>query len=456
MARISISDSIYFIVVMLLGVLLMFWTFFTYFALILNLVNYTSFFVNFSTLILLVFLILLIMRYFILLWASYKQHRESLRFYDETKEGFIPSVSILVPAHNEGAGIEGAIQSLLEIHYPFVEIVVINDGSTDDTLNRANKWSGTYRNAKVVVVNSIVNIGKAEALNLGIKNSTGEIIVCMDGDSRLDPESIIKGVAHFRDKNVAAVAGNVKIINRNKIITKLQALEYIEGLNLVRRAQGYYQCVNIIPGPMGFFRRTSLEAVGGYEADTFAEDCDLTVKMLSNGMQINYEPGAVSWTEAPESIFGLTTQRYRWTRGILQAIRKHKKSLWGFRSSGFINTLVLWYMIFESVVWPIMNIFGNIFFLFVAFWYGAVNLLILWWIILTFLDVIAALHCVSMEEEELNLITYSVFYRVFFILAIDVTKLLSTFEEMFGLRMTWGSIERKGRIVNPAEIEVTK
>jgi poly-beta-1,6-N-acetyl-D-glucosamine synthase len=452
MARISISDSIYFFVVLLLGLFLMIWTFLAYFALILNLMNITSFFVNFSTVILLVFLILLIMRYFILLWASYKQHRESLDYYDELKEEFVPSVSILVPAHNEGAGIEGAIQSLLEIHYPFVEIIVINDGSTDDTLVRANKWSGTYRNAKVVVVNSKVNVGKAEALNLGIKNSTGEIVVCMDGDSRLDPESILKGVSHFRDKDVSAVAGNVKIINRNKVITKLQALEYIEGLNLVRRAQGYYQCVNIIPGPMGFFRRTSLEAVGGYESDTFAEDCDLTVKMLSHGMLINYEPGAISWTEAPETITGLITQRYRWTRGILQALRKHKSTLWSFKRSGVINSIVLWYMIFESVVWPIMNIFGNIFFLFVAFWYGAVNLLILWWIILTFLDVIAALHCVSMEEEELELVVYSVLYRVFFILAIDVTKLLSTFEEIIGVKMTWGSIERKGRIANPKEM----
>jgi poly-beta-1,6 N-acetyl-D-glucosamine synthase len=445
MARIKLSDTIYTIIVLLLGILLLIWAIIAYFALLLNLLNVTSLFVNFSTIILLMFLIILIIRYFLLLWASYRQHRESLVIDSQLTEDFTPTVSILVPAHNEGQGIEAAIQSLLEIHYPQLEIVVINDGSTDDTLTRAVKWAGTYRNATVKVVDTKENIGKAEALNLGIKNSSGEIVVCMDGDSRLESDSIIRGVVHFKDPKVAAVAGNVKIINRINLITKLQALEYIEGLNLVRRAQGYYQCVNIIPGPMGFFRRTALEEVGGYESDTYAEDCDLTVKMLSYGMEINYEPGAVSWTEAPESIVGLITQRYRWTRGILQAVRKHQHSLLHFRKSGFINSIVLWYMIFESVIWPFLNIFGNIFFLFVAFWYGAINLLILWWMILTLLDTIAALHTVSMEEEELELVLYAIPYRLFFILAIDVAKLLSTFEEILGIRMSWGRIERKGR-----------
>ncbi len=446
MARVKFADTLYFLLVFIVGVLLMLLAMFTYVALLLNIQNLTSFFINFSTVILLLFLILLIVRYFLLLWASYRQHKESLKAAKNYDDNFTPSVTLLVPAHNESAGIDGAVQSLLELQYPFLEILIINDGSTDDTLERALKWAGVYKSAEIKVINTPQNIGKAEALNLGISKATGEIIVCMDGDSRLESQSIMRGVAHFIDPKVAAVAGNVKIINRVNFMTKLQTLEYIEGLNLVRRAQGYFQCVNIIPGPMGFFRKSVLDEVGGYESDTFAEDCDLTVKMLTAGYLINYEPEAIAWTEAPETVNGLVTQRYRWTRGILQSIRKHKYSLWHVKQSGLINSVVLWYMVFEAVVWPIMNIFGNIFFLIVAFWYGAVHLLILWWIILTLLDSIAALHTVSMEEEELSLVFYSVAYRAFFVLAIDVTKILASFEELIGVTMTWGTIERRGRI----------
>lgn len=448
MARVKIGDSIYFAAVLLLGLGLAVWTIVIYFAILVNILHITSVFVNLSTVFLLLFLILLIGRYFLLIWSSYRQHRESLAGKHYQPGGFTPPATILVPAHNEGPGIEGAIQSLLELNYPFLEILVINDGSTDDTAARARRWAGRYRNAVLRVIDTGENIGKAQALNLGIKNARHEFIVCMDGDSRLDSQSVMRGIAHFADESVAAVAGNVKIINRNNFLTRLQSLEYIEGLNLVRRAQGYFQCVNIIPGPMGFFRRSILEEVGGYESDTFAEDCDLTVKILSRGYFINYEPEAVSWTEAPESINGLITQRYRWTRGILQSLRKHKFTLFHFRRATFINTAVLWYMVFESVIWPFMNIFGNIFFLFIAFWYGAVHLLILWWLILTMLDMIAALHTISMEEEELSLVFYAIPYRAVFILAVDVTKLLSTFEEILGIRMSWGRIERRGRIAS--------
>jgi cellulose synthase/poly-beta-1,6-N-acetylglucosamine synthase-like glycosyltransferase len=358
---------------------------------------------------------------------------------------FTPTVTILVPAHNEGSSIEAAIQSLLEVVYPDLEILVINDGSTDDTLECASRWAGAYRSATVRVIDTGVNVGKAEALNIGLENTTREVVVVMDADSRLEPQSILKGVAHFINPEVVAVAGNVKIINRVNFITKLQTLEYLLGLNLVRRAQGYFQCVNIIPGPMGFFRRDVLLELGGYDSDTYAEDCDLTLKMLARGQRVNYEPDAISWTECPENISGLITQRYRWTRGILQALKKNKTSFFHIKKSGFVNSFMLWYMLFEAIAWPIMNIFGNLFFLFVAGYYGAINLLILWWLILVLLDMTGALHTVTFEEEELSLVFYSIPYRMFFIFGVDITKVLATFEELINVGMSWGSIERRGR-----------
>lgn len=446
MDRIRLRDLIYFLAIATLGLFLAGWTTLTYLAILANIRDLPSAFVSVSTGILVAFLILLLVRYLILVWTSFAQHFESLKFDEEMRDKvFTPSVSILVPAYNEGVSIEAAIQSLLEVVYPDLEILVINDGSSDNTLECASKWAGAYRSATVRVIDTGVNVGKAEALNIGLEHSDRDVVVVMDADSRLEPQSIMKGVAHFINPEVVAVAGNVKIINRVNLLTKLQTLEYLLGLNLVRRAQGYFQCVNIIPGPMGFFRREVLLELGGYDSDTFAEDCDLTLKMLARGQRVNYEPEAISWTECPENINGLITQRYRWTRGILQALKKNKSSFFHIKKSGFVNSFMLWYMLFEAIAWPIMNIFGNIFFLFVAGYYGAINLLILWWLILVLLDMTGALHTITFEEEELSLVFYSVPYRMFFIFGIDITKVLATFEEIINVGMSWGSIERVGR-----------
>src|ERR1044072_4254662 len=112
------------------------------------------------------------------------------------------------------------------------------------------------------------NSGKADTLNYGIRRSKAPVVVCMDSDSGLTPAALRHAVRHFNDPHVGPVAGNVKVINRHNIWTKLQALEYIEGLNIVRKAQAFWRSVNVIPGPIGIFRRTAIEATGGYENDT--------------------------------------------------------------------------------------------------------------------------------------------------------------------------------------------
>jgi hypothetical protein len=138
-------------------------------------------------------------------------------------------------------------------------------------------------------------------------------------------------------------------------------------------------------------------------------------------------------------------QRYRWSRGILQALRKQKQHL--FHPSGVITTpLSLWYMIFEGLVWPAMNIFANLFFVYIALMFGMQKLLVLWWLLLTLLDVLIAVHAILMEKEDMRLAMYSVFYRFFYILIIDVTKVFATLEELVGLDMSWGKLARKGRI----------
>ncbi len=402
-----------------------------------------TFVVRLSVVTLVLFLIILIARYFTLLWFGYLHHVEAVSA--EVPNGVeYPPVSLIVPAYNEGKVIEGALGSLLKLDYPRYEIIVVDDGSSDDTLANASRVAGEYSNCRVRV-STKSNGGKASALNAGLAMAEYPIVLCMDADAKLEPQTIKAAVAHFRDPSVGAVAGNVKVVNRVNIWTRLQALEYVEGLNMARRAQGFLNAVNIVPGPVGLFRRELLIALGGYDRDTFAEDTDLTLKILTAGWKIRYEPRSVAWTEAPERLVDLIQQRYRWTRGILQALGKHKRTFFSP-----LPDVPLWLSLlqmgFEAVVWPAMNVYGHLFFAYVAVAFGMSEMLLAWWVLLTLLDLVAALATVGMEEEQLTLVPYALIYRFFFILLIDVVKLCSTVEEALNLRMSWGKLERVGRI----------
>ncbi|HEX5817484.1 MAG TPA: glycosyltransferase family 2 protein [Gemmatimonadales bacterium] len=393
---------------------------------------------------LLVFLVLLVARYLSLMWLGYLHHLEA-RVADPTPEGtWLPPVTILVPCYNEGAVIARAIESLLELDYPMFEVLVIDDGSTDDTREAVAPLEGRHGDVTVRLV-SKGNGGKASALNTGIALARHDYILAMDGDSRLTRDTLRAAMRHFGDPRVGAVAGNVKVTNRRNLWTKLQALEYIEGLNMARRAQGFLRAVNIIPGPIGIFRRDVLLAVGGYDTDTYAEDADLTLKLLTAGWHIAYEDRAIAWTEAPEQLLDLLKQRYRWTRGILQALRK-RASFLVLPRHGFGVWLSVNLMFFEGIVWPAVNILGNGLFAVLAIRSGAGEMVLFWWLLLTMLDVVAAVYTVAMEEEELSLVLYAVVYRFVFINIIDVAKLMATVEEFLGVRMSWGKLERAGRL----------
>ena len=390
---------------------------------------------------LLAFLILLVVRYVVLLWLSYL-HLLGTRA-DEGGGAVDASVSILVPAFNEGPVIEAAIRSLLELDWPSFEIIVIDDGSTDDTYDRARALEGTYGAATVRVVRKH-NAGKASALNTGLAVASSPFVLCMDADSRLERHTVRRAMRHFADPRIGAVAGNVKVVNRGTLWTRLQALEYIQGLNLPRRAQGFLRVVNIIPGPIGVFRRHVLAQVGGYDTDTFAEDADVTIKILGAGWQIVYEEGAVAWTEAPETVHDLLKQRYRWTRGILQSLRK--RADWLGRPRGDVAVWIsLQALLFEAIVWPVVNVVGNLLFAIAALSLGAASMVLHWWLLLTMLDLAAALHTVAMEEEDITLVPLAIPYRFFFITLIDVAKMFATVEEFARVRMTWGKLERLGR-----------
>ena len=402
--------------------------------------------VEYATIVaLVIFLFVLLIRYFGILSLAYLYLNE---YTFKPSKNYFPFVSIIVPVFNEARVIRDSINSLLKLNYSNYEIVIVNDGSTDSTKEVAESLVG-YRKGKLSDIKvSLINQpngGKSRALNAGIKHSNAEIILCMDGDSQLAPESVRLAVRHFEDPGIGAVAGNVKVLNRNKFLTDLQALEYIEGLNMARSAQSYIRLVNIIPGPIGIFRKKAIVESGYYSNDTFAEDADLTLKILANGWKIYYEPASVSYTEAPASLQQLLKQRYRWTRGIIQSIRKHKRLMIN-PSINFGDTFILWTMFYEALIWPAMNIAANLFFIIAAVAFGFSYLIFFWWAGLALLDLITALYCIAVEKEEFRLVAYAIIYRMFFILIIDICKAMSTIEEFLGIKMTWGKLDRVGTV----------
>lgn len=394
---------------------------------------------------LVVFLFILIFRYFSVLIMAYLY---VTKYTVEEKNGYYPFVSIIVPVYNEGIVVKDSIDSLLELDYHNYEIIIVNDGSSDNTAEVAETLVGWQQGRSSQVKISLINKpngGKSKALNAGIQYSEADFVLCMDGDSQLSSNTLKMAVRHFMDPAVGAVAGNVKVLNRRKFFTDLQALEYVEGLNMARSAQGFLKMVNIIPGPIGIFRKKAIQEVGYYCSDTFAEDADLTLKILAAGWKINYEPNSIAITEAPQKLHQLLKQRYRWTRGIIQAIKKHKHHIYN-PTTNFNNTLVLWSMVYESLIWPAMNIFANLFFITVALMYGMSQLIFFWWVAIAVLDMMAALYCIAVEKEELRLVPYAIFYRLVFVLMIDITKGMATIEEFLGLQMNWGKLERVGQV----------
>jgi poly-beta-1,6 N-acetyl-D-glucosamine synthase len=388
------------------------------------------------------------LRYAALICFSFMEHIDNLlydRNHSERRDdAMLPFISIIIPAYNESMLIQSSLRSLLELDYPDYEILVVDDGSTDDTYACAMEIARMETRISIRVFTK-PNGGKSDALNVGMARARGEFVLNMDGDTLLNSQALRKCIRHFDDPQIGAVAGNIKVYNRENLLTRMQSLEYIEGLAMARKAQSYARICTVIPGPLGMFRKSALMQVCGYDHDTFAEDCDLTLKLLTVGWHIAYEPAAVAWVETPSRTLDLIKQRYRWSRGVMQAIMKHKANLWNPRRGG-INFFILWSMLFENIVWPITNVMSNLVFIYIGIQYGVLLLLLYWWLQLTLLDLIAAIYCVTVEREDVSIVFFAPFFRIFYILFVDVVKVMANLEELFGFKMTWGKLQREGKI----------
>jgi len=276
-----------------------------------------------------------------------------------------PQVSVLIPAYNEEVVIVSTISAALASNYPKLELFVVDDGSADRTSALVREEFG--RDPRVHLLTQR-NHGKPAALNHGLSDVTGEVVVSIDADTVVDPDAIPRLVRHFADLRVGAVAGNVKVMNRNRWITRWQALEYITSQNLEKRAFDLLNCIPVVPGAVGAWRTDLLRSAGGFSGETVAEDTDLTLTIRRAGWKILYDEEAIGHTEVPETVDTLVRQRFRWTFGTLQAVWKHHDTA-GNPRYGTLGWITIPNIFLFQIILPLVSpVIDLLFLLSLALW----------------------------------------------------------------------------------------
>jgi len=289
------------------------------------------------------------------------------RPHQKATPGFNPRVAVLIPAYNEEKVIVRTVRSVLNSDYKNLDIIVIDDGSSDRTLEVARQAYAAEIAAGRVQVLTKPNGGKAAALNYALDSITEEIYVGIDADTVIAADAISKLIPHFEDPLIGAVAGNAKVGNRVNLWTSWQALEYITSQNFERRALDLFNVVVVVPGAIGAWRTAPVKAVGGYPINTVAEDADLTMALLEVPLKVVYEDRSLAFTEAPVDVGGLMRQRFRWSFGILQAVWKHRMAFIRNKAMGLfaLPNILIFQMLLPLVspfidmmfAWGIINYF---------------------------------------------------------------------------------------------------
>jgi cellulose synthase/poly-beta-1,6-N-acetylglucosamine synthase-like glycosyltransferase len=248
---------------------------------------------------------------------------------------------VLIPCFNEEKVIASSVERILASEWKNLEVIVLDDGSADGTSEEVRKH---FADEPRVRLFTFENGGKARALNRGLQYASGEVVVALDADTLFPPATIGRLVRWFADPGIGAVAGNALVGNRLNIVTRWQALEYVTAQNLERRALAALGAVTVVPGAVGAWRRSALDALGGYPDDTLAEDQDMTIAVQRAGWKVGFDPQARAWTEAPDTVEGLLKQRFRWSFGTLQCIWKHRAALFDRKRPvlGFIALPQIW------------------------------------------------------------------------------------------------------------------
>src|SRR5437867_2236462 len=350
----------------------------------------------------------------------------------------------LVAAYNEEVVIGTCVRSILASDVEGLQVVVVDDGSTDATAARASEAAAGDERLRVV---RQPNGGKASALNTALARTDAAVVVVMDADSLLEREALRRLVAPFADQAVGAVAGNVKVGNRSSWLGALQHVEYVVGINLDRRFFDLVNAVSVVPGALGGFRREAIVRAGGFPRDTLAEDADLTVAIGMYGYRVRTVADARAWTEVPATWRALWKQRYRWSYGTLQVLWKHRDAPFRWRATN-VGRLGIPYLIVFGYLLPLLAPAIDVTMLY-GLVVGPQVPLLLAFGVFTILQTLAAALALRLDGEPAwhagAVVGYQLGYRQM-LSAVTASAVWAAFA---GLPVGWGKLVRRGLSPRP-------
>jgi cellulose synthase/poly-beta-1,6-N-acetylglucosamine synthase-like glycosyltransferase len=411
------------------------------------------------------------------------------------------SISLIIPAYNEEVGIVDNLKSLLHLEYPNYQLIVVNDGSTDNTLKllfekfslrqisfapyyqiKCKTIKAVYRssvNPSLIVVDK-ANGGKADAINAGINISKHSLITVIDADSILERDSLLKIVRPFvEDENVVAVGGSIRIANGCRInhghieevrlskswLARFQVVEYLRAFLFGRNGFDGINGIMIVSGAFSCFSREALINIGGYKAGSIGEDMEIIVRMhkefrpVNPKSRITFIPDPVCWTEAPENLKLLKKQRIRWQKGTFESVLLHKKLFFNLKYE-WLGFLVFPYFTIFELIGPIIEVTGYVVFI-ICLSLGIINTetAVLFLLVAVLYGIVLSLLAVVLEEISFKRYNNIKDLIILFAAAIlenfgyrqmtAVWRFMGVVEYLFG-KKAWGHMERKG-IENPAK-----
>lgn len=251
--------------------------------------------------------------------------------------GYRPLVSVIIPAWNEEVGVLKTIKSVMANSYQHLEIIVVDDGSTDSTRRRVLRYKRRFdRDDKFIQLISQDNNGKASALNAGIAIATGELIITLDADSYLTPDSIQELVKAMANKDYAVAIGEIVVGNTKSLLGQMQHYEYLVCFHL-KRAQHIFNSAYIFPGALTAFRASVLKDTGSFESYSSAEDLDISMRIKAKGYQVAYVDRAMCITEGATSLRGLLNQRIRWRHGFIACTLRRREFVWSTQKGKYLS-----------------------------------------------------------------------------------------------------------------------
>jgi len=367
-----------------------------------------------------------------------------------------PPVTVIIPAYNEDRVVTRTIRTVLDQGYDGLEVLVVDDGSPDRTSDVVREQFGDDPRVRLF---RKPNGGKASALNFGVEHASGEIIVALDADTLFPAGAITALVKPLADPKVGAVAGNAKVGNRINLVTRWQAVEYVTSQNIDRRAFSLLNCITVVPGAIGAWRKDLIVASGGFSSQTLAEDQDLTMTILEKGWRIAYADKATAYTEAPDTMGGLAKQRFRWSFGTLQCAWKHSYALLRPRYGmfGFVGlpNIFIFQLLFPFIspvadlmfLWALGKVYQNEVQHGPEYAWQTLEQVVFFYSVFLAVDWLAAVIALLMEPEEDRSLSWLILIQRFAYRQVMYWVVVkSVLAALQGTARGWGKQERKGTV----------